>query len=50
MGVVWGYCVSCLHVSSYCEVPWAEVTGEIVVGDGCSNADGFQALHCRRFS
>ena len=24
--------------------------GEFVVGGGCSSGDGFQALHCSRFS
>jgi hypothetical protein len=42
--------VSCMHVSLSDGVPWAGEVEEVVVGDGCSRGDGFQALHCRRFS
>ena len=42
--------VSSMGVALSCGVPWAGVVGEIVVGVGCIRGEGFQDLHCRRFS
>jgi hypothetical protein len=45
-----GCCVSCMHLSMSGGVSEADVVGEVVVGGGCIQGKGFQALHCRRLS